>query len=98
MLMKINDVDYKVCYNLRSMFLFEQIADKPFELKGLFDLYLFLYSCIVSVKDNKELDFDSFIDYCNDHPEVMEEFQHIMEKESKKRDLVGKKKVMEENL
>ena len=95
--MRILDKDYEVRYNLRSMLVFEQITDKPFEVKTLLDTYILFYSCLVSVKTNPSLDFDNFIDWCSNHPETIEEFKDLISDENKKRELVDKKKVMEEN-
>lgn len=89
----INDKSYEFKYSLRSMFVFEEITDKPFEIKKLLDNYIFAYACIVSNPDNPALDFDTFIDWCDKYPEVMEEFNKFMDNESKKRADTGKKKV-----
>lgn len=89
----INDKSYEFKYSLRSMFVFEEIADKPFEVKTLLDTYIFAYSCLVSNQDNPSLEFDEFIDWCDTHTEVIEEFNRFMDEESKKRTNPGKKKV-----
>ena len=89
----INEKSYEFKYSLRSMFVFEEIADKPFEIKTLLDTYIFAYACIVSNKDNPSLEFNEFIDWCDTNPGVMEEFNVWMSEEMKKRELLGKKKV-----
>ena len=88
----INEKSYEFKYSLRSMFVFEEIADKPFEIKTLLDTYIFAYACIVSNQDNPSLEFNEFIDWCDSHPEVMEGFNVWMSEEMKKRELLGKKK------
>lgn len=93
--MVINDKNYELKYSLRSMFVFEEICGKPFKIETMFDTYALCYSCIVSVKDNPELGFDEFIDFCNDNPQVIEEFNDYMDKELKRRELFSKKKVVE---
>ena len=90
----INDKSYEFKYSLRSMFVFEEIADKPFEVKTLLDSYIFAYACLVSNQDNPSLEFDAFIDWCDKYPEVMDEFNKFMADEMKRREsLSGKKKV-----
>lgn len=89
--MEILGKEYTVKYGLRAMFLFEEISEKPFEVKSLFDEYLFMYCCIASVKDNPALEFDEFIDFCNDHPGVLTEFGEIMQNEIKKNEVLKKK-------
>lgn len=89
----INDKSYEFKYSLRSMFVFEEITDKPFEIKRLLDTYIFAYACLVSNPDNPSLEFDAFIDWCDKYPEVMDEFNKFMDEENKKRTNTGKKKV-----
>lgn len=92
-MIEINGKSYEFKYSLRSMFIFEEVADKPFEVKTLLDTYIFLYSCIVANQDNPSLEFSELIDYADGHPEVMDEFNRFMDEESKKRTITGKKKV-----
>lgn len=94
--MKILDKDYEVKYNLRAMFVMEEITGKAFKVETLLDEYILLYSCIVSVKSNPSLDFNEYIDYCDQHPEVLVEFASLMNQEMATRELMGKKKVMEQ--
>ena len=89
----INEKSYEFKYSLRSMFVFEEIANKPFEIKTLLDNYIFAYSCLVANPDNPSLEFDTFIDWCDKYPEVMEVFNKFIDEEMKKRTDTGKKKV-----
>lgn len=88
----INDKSYEFKYSLRSMFIFESITDKPFEIKTLFDSYVFSYSCLVANQDNPSLDFNDYIDWCDSHPEVIEEFNKFLSEEMKERETVAPKK------
>lgn len=90
--MKILDKEFTPKYGLRAMFAFEEIAGKPFEVSTLIDTYVFCYSCLISNKDNQSLDFNEFIDYCDEHPEVIEEFNQYMTKEMKAREVMQPKK------
>lgn len=83
--MVILDKEYTVRYNLRAMFVMEEITGKSFEIKTLFDEYVLLYSCIVSVKENPALDFDEMIDYCDEHPEVLSQFNEYISSEINRR-------------
>lgn len=91
--MRILDQDFKLKYGLRAMFMFEQITERPFKIETMLDEYILLYSCLISVKDNPSLDFNEFIDYCDEHPELLTEFNEYMQKEASERELLGKKKV-----
>jgi hypothetical protein len=90
--MEINGYNYELVYGLRPMFIFEEMAGKPFEIKTLLDTYIFCYSCIIANKNNPKIEFNDFIDYCDEHPEVIEDFNKFMQKELEKRELFSNKK------
>lgn len=94
-MIEINGKSYEFKYSLRSMFVFEEVADKPFEVKTLLDTYIFLYACIVANPDNPSLEFSELIDYADKYPEIMDEFNKFIDDEMKKRSTLsaGKKKV-----
>lgn len=79
-------------YSLRSMFAFEEMVGKPFEIKTMLDTYCFCYACIIVNPENPQIEFNEFIDYCDGHPEVMEEFNEFVENEMKRRDVFNKDK------
>ena len=91
--MEINGKNYELTYGLRPMFVFEEMAGKPFEVKTLLDTYIFCYSCIISNKDNPPLDFNEFIDFCDNHSEVIQEFTQFIERKAQLRKEEDKKKV-----
>ena len=92
-MIKINEKTYEFKYSLRSMFIFEEIAGKPFEISALIDTYVFAYSCVLANKDNPSLEFEEFIDACDADPSIIEEFNRFISEEMKKRETLGKKKV-----
>ena len=91
--MEINGKNYELKYSLRSMFVFEEITGKSFSVDTLLDTYIFCYSCILANGDNPGLEFNDFIDWCDEHPETIQEFNQFMDGELKKRELGDKKKV-----
>lgn len=95
--MEINGKNYDLVYGLRPMFVFEEMTGKPFEIKTLMDTYIFCYACIISNKNNPKLEFDEFIDACDENPGLISEFNEFMSDELKKREVLGdKKKVTKE--
>ena len=50
--MEILGKNYEFKYSLRSMFVWEEITGKPFEVKTLLDTYILAYACIISNPDN----------------------------------------------
>ena len=95
--MEINGKNYDLVYGLRPMFIWEEISGKAFEISTLMDTYVFCYSCIVANKNNPKLEFDEFIDACDENPGLISEFNEFMSDELKKREVLGdKKKVTKE--
>lgn len=64
----INGQNLEVKYSIRAMIVFEKLADKPFELKGVTDWYFFMYSCLLAGNSEITLDFLSFIDWVEENP------------------------------
>jgi hypothetical protein len=61
-------------FKIRAIILFERVANKPFEIKTTEDLYLYFY-CVRCVNiENYSQPFDSFLDECDDNPELLPEF------------------------
>ena len=89
--MEILGKNYEFKYSLRSMFVWEEITGKPFEVKTLLDTYILAYACIISNPENPSLEFNDFINYSDEHPEVMEEFNKFMSDELHRRELLKKK-------
>ena len=89
--MEILVKNYEFKYSLRSMFVWEEITGKPFEVKTLLDTYILAYACIISNPENPSLEFNDFINYADEHPEVMEEFNKFMSDELHRRELLKKK-------
>ena len=88
----INEKNYELKYSLRSMFVWESITGRPFEISTLMDTYIFFYCCIIADQNNPELDFDSFINACDENPALMQEFGEFMKNETEKRELFDDKK------
>ena len=89
--MEILGKNYEFKYSLRSMFVWEEITGKSFEVKTLLDTYILAYACIISNPDNPSLEFNDFINYADEHPEVMEDFNKFMSDELNRRELLKKK-------
>lgn len=90
--MEINGKNYTLKYGLRAMFAMEEMTGKPFEINTLLDTYCFCYACIISNQDNPSLEFNEFINWCDEHPEVISEFNEFMSQEMKKRETLSLKK------
>lgn len=87
--MEILGKEYNLKFGLRSMFIFETITGNVFNIKTLFDEYVYFYSCLMSDMNNPPLDFDAFIEYCDEHPELLKDFDDALLKESKRKELLS---------
>ena len=84
---KIKGKAYKVRYSLRAMFIFEAIAKRPFEITSLIDNYILLYSIILANNPENPLDWEVFLDACDEDPNLIGRISGIVE-ESRKVDNV----------
>lgn len=73
--------EYNLKYSIRAMFIFEQITEKHFQIQTLLDEYTFFYSCILAGNNEDSLVFNEFIDYCDEHPELLKEFSEFLLKQ-----------------
>ena len=89
--MEILGKEYQLSFGLRSMFIFESITGDVFNIKTVFDEYIYFYACLMSVSSNPELDFDEFINYCDEHPELLKEFDEALMAESKRKAMLTDK-------
>ena len=91
--MEILGKNYEFKYSLRACFVFEEITGKVFEVKTLLDTYILAYACIISNPENPSLEFNDFIDACDENSGIIEEFNKFIDSEMKRRNAFNKKKV-----
>lgn len=89
--MEILGKEYQLSFGLRSMFIFESITGEAFNIKTIFDEYVYFYACLMSVASNPELDFEDFINYADEHPELLKEFDAALLAESKRKEMLTSK-------
>lgn len=88
----IKDKNYEFKYSLRSLFMWEEITGKPFEVKTLLDTYILCYCCLIVGSENP-LDFNDFINEADKNPDIILQFNEYMTSQMNIRELMGKKKV-----
>lgn len=89
--MEILGKEYNLKFGLRSMFIFESITGGAFNINTIFDEYVYFYSCLIADTNNPPLDFDDFIAYCDEHPELLKEFDKTLLEESKRKNMLSEK-------
>lgn len=74
-MIKINNIEYKLKYTLRALFIYERITGKSFKFEGLYSEYLLFFSTLVANNENFTITFDEFINICDEDPKLFNEFR-----------------------
>lgn len=82
MTIKINNQDYKIKQTIRALFLFEEISNKPFEIKTTLDNYLYFY-CLLLANNPDFMDWDSFVDSLDNDPNIIVEITNLLNQQQK---------------
>ena len=81
-----NGKDFSLKYTLRAFFVFESISGYPFQFGKLLDEYLLFYSFLIaSNKDSFNMEFDEFIELCENDLTLFEQFKEFILDEIKLR-------------
>jgi hypothetical protein len=80
--MKMDSNLQKIKFSIRSIFIFEQLTDKAFEIKTTSDIYTYYYSCLLAGKEYNKT-FDEFIDDCDDNVDAIKWFLSEFSKKNK---------------
>ena len=97
MTITINNKEYKIKYTLRAIFLFEQITDKPFEIKTLLDNYVFYYAMLLANNGDEFLDWDEFIDAIDNDPKLVAQLAMFMTAQEKKQNVLNPDEDIKDN-
>lgn len=92
----INGVEYGLAYNLRSLFIYEEIAGHPYKGDKTIDNYMLMYAMLQANNKEFSLSFDEFIDACDEDMNLFQAFVEEVEAYSKKMSALveDKKKAM----
>lgn len=80
----INGKEYSIAYNLRSLFIYEEIAGHPFTGDKTIDVYMLLYSMLQANNKDFCLSFDELIDACDEDMDIFQTYLKVMEEYSKR--------------
>ena len=78
MTITINNIEYKLKYTIRAIFIFEQIAKKPFEVTTTLDNYLFFYCMILANNPDTALDWDDFLDAVDNDKSLLLQLNEVI--------------------
>lgn len=77
------------------MMIYEQITEKPFNPQTLNDIITFFYCCVLSA--TPDVSFEEFIDYLDENPKSIEDFNIYISKVIEASILKEKKATEKEN-
>lgn len=94
---KIKGKKYNFKYTIRALFIFESITGKSFEIKSLFDNYVFLYSILIANNPDKTMLFDDFINCLDEDPKIYQQLNEILNEHNKMQQVLEGGEKEEEN-
>lgn len=69
-----NNKTYELKYSFRALMIYENITGTSFEVNKMSDIICFFYSVLVSSARPDIIDFDKFVDYLDENPQLITEF------------------------
>lgn len=88
----IKNEEYNLKYSIKGLFYYESITNKPFAIESLTDSYVLFYAFILSSNPDKEpLQFDEFIEECDQNPTLIQQFNEFFHKAQETQELLTKK-------
>ena len=80
----IKGVEYKLAYNLRSLFIYEEIAGQPYKGEKTIDNYVLMFAMLQANNEGFDMTFDEFIAACDEDLGIFMEFVEVVEAYSKR--------------
>lgn len=74
MKVNLNDKEIELKYSFRALMAYENVMDKSLEMNTLSDILTFFYCVVVTSAKDNSIKFDDFMDYLDEHPEAVAEF------------------------
>lgn len=84
MKIQIKNTEVELKNKMRSLLIYEQITNKPFNPATVTDMILYFYSVILACKSDIDLTFSELMDIIDENPSVYEQFNEWLLSESKK--------------
>ena len=80
----INGKEYGIAYNLRSLFIYEEIAGHPFTGAKSIDVYTLLYAMLQANNKDFSLSFEELIDACDADMGIFQAYLSVMDEYGKR--------------
>lgn len=83
----IQGKEYKLAYNLRSLFVYEELAGKPYAGDRTIENYRLFLAMLLANNEDFSMNMDEFIDACDADMGLFMEFTEVMKEEAKRVEL-----------
>lgn len=80
----IKGVDFKLAYNLRTLFTYEEIVGHPYKGEKTMDTYLLFFSMLMANNTEFSMTFNEFIDACDEDMNLYQSFVEVVEEHGKR--------------
>lgn len=93
----LQGIELKLAYNLRSLFIYEEIAGKPYTGEKTVENYMLMYAMLLANNEAFSLSFDEFINECDADLSLYQAFVEVLTEQGKRASafLNNKKKVQD---
>lgn len=91
MIINIKNKEFELKYTFRSMMIYEKITGETFQPKGVTEVMVYLFSTIVASCKGIDLTFDEFIDYVDENPNIINDFNTWLLSIFEKNGYIGQK-------
>lgn len=81
----INGKEFTLKYSLRAFFIFENLSGYPFQFGKMIDEFLLFYSLLLANNESFTMEFDEFIDSCENDLTLFNQFKALLLDEIKLR-------------
>lgn len=94
----LQGIELKLAYNLRSLFIYEEIAGKPYTGEKTVENYMLMYAMLLANNEAFSLSFDEFINECDADLGLYQVFVEVLIEQGKRASafLNNKKKVQDQ--
>ena len=87
---------YKLVYNLKGLFTYEEMAGHPYKGEKTVETYLLMYAMLIANNEDFAMEFDALIEACDEDMNIYQTFAEVLMDEEKRVSafLENKKKAM----
>lgn len=80
----IRGKEWKLAYNLRTLFFFEEMAGHPYKGDKTVETYLLFFSMLMANNADFSMQFDEFVEACDEDMCLYQSFVEVMDEYGKR--------------